>query len=232
MATSLSIYKSSGYPTETSMRVYVELTVTYAGSYKIRFQLYDAYQNEVEDVFGSTFSLTAGESYGGTNFYKTFTGLKSGTDYEVIATLWNAGENYELNISDNLWFTTVSSKPKRPSDWRWSTSGISKGSSMNYSKSGDTITPKPLTAAEWLDFIERIEEFYEYCGMSISSTYVYRATNGVSKGSPMTTTQANAARYLIDQLGPSTAVPDRVSAGDRITASFINGLKNSLNSID
>ena len=103
---------------------------------------------------------------------------------------------------------------------------------MNYSGSGSSIVIKPLTADEWLDFADRIKEFYMYLGKTVDSTYWYRAVNGVESGSPMTTTQANGARYLINALNPSTAVPNAVSQGDPITAAFINGLKNSLNSID
>lgn len=120
---------------------------------------------------------------------------------------------------------------KKPDKWQW-TSNVSKGAAVPYTQSGDTITAKPLTAAEWLAFVDRIEEFTEYLGLTVDSTYLYRATNGVSKGSPMTTTQANAVRYLINQLNPPIAVPASVSSGDRITAMFINGLKDSLNSIE
>jgi hypothetical protein len=83
-----------------------------------------------------------------------------------------------------------------------------------------------------LNFAERINAFYIYRGLTIDSTYWYRTVNGVASGSPMTTTQANGARYLIAQLNPPVSVPAAVSTGDRITAAFINGLKNSLNSIN
>ena len=119
----------------------------------------------------------------------------------------------------------------RPSNWSWSTTGISKGSSMAYTQSGTTITPKPLTAKEWLSFMNRVKEFYTYKGKTVDSTNWSRSVNGVSSGSEMTATQANGARYLINQLSPPTSVPASVSSGTVITAAFINGLKNSLNSI-
>ena len=120
----------------------------------------------------------------------------------------------------------------RPSNWSWQTSGISSGSSMKYSQSGSTITPTPLTAAEWLAFMNRIKEFYAYDnGKTVNSTYWNSAVNGVKSGSPMTATQVNSARYLISQLPIQTTLPSAVSSGGRITAAFINGLKNSLNSI-
>ena len=118
----------------------------------------------------------------------------------------------------------------RPDDWYW-VSTVAKGAAMAYTQSGTTIIVKPLTAAEWLDFVDRIEEFSDYCGVSVDSTYLYRATNGVASGSNMTTTQANGARYLINALDPPTTVPAAVTVGQAITAAFINGLKDSLNSI-
>ena len=102
---------------------------------------------------------------------------------------------------------------------------------MTYTQSGTTVTVKPLTAKEWLAFMDRIKAFYSYKGRTVDSTYWNRAVNGVSSGSAMTSIQANGARYLIDQLSPPTSVPSAVSSGSTITAAFINGLKNSLNSI-
>lgn len=145
----------------------------------------------------------------------------SGTSYDIDDSVTT---NYTLDLYA-IW------KAGRPSNWSWTTTGISSGSAMNSSGSAGNITAKPLTAAEWLNFANRIKEFYSYKGKTVDSTYWYRATNGVVKGSPMTSTQANGVRYLIDQLSPPTAVPSAVSAGSKITAAFINGLKNSLNSI-
>ena len=145
----------------------------------------------------------------------------SGTEYSSGGTLTT---NYNV-VFYAIWVIA------RPSNWAWTTTGISKGSDMNYSQSGTTITPKPLTAKEWLAFMNRVKEFYTYKGKTVDSTYWNRAVNGVESGKPMTFTQANGARYLINQLNPPTSVPASVSSGTVITAAFINGLKNSLNSI-
>ena len=150
---------------------------------------------------------------------------------------WNqyadgSGETYSGSVSTNYNITLYAIWVKaRPSNWSWSTTGISKGSNMTYTQSGTTIIVKPLTAAEWLAFMNRVKEFYTYLGKTVDSTYWNGAVNGVASGSSMTATQANGARYLISQLSPPTSVPASVSSGTVITASFINGLKNSLNSI-
>ena len=145
----------------------------------------------------------------------------SGTEYSAGGT---------VTTSYNVIFYAIW-RAVRPNNWSWSTTGISKGSSMAYTQSGATIIVKPLTATEWLAFMNRVKEFYTYKGKTVDSTYWHRAVNGVESGSSMTATQANGARYLISQLSPPTSVPASVSSGTVITAAFINGLKNSLNSI-
>ena len=155
---------------------------------------------------------------------------------------WNqyadgSGQTYSGPISTNYDITLYAIWVKaRPSNWSWPShtadKPISSGSSMNYSQSGSTITPTPLTAAEWLAFMNRIKEFYAYDnGKTVNSTYWNNAVNGVKSGSPMTATQVNSARYLISQLPIQTTLPSEVSSGGKITAAFVNGLKNSLNSI-
>ena len=102
---------------------------------------------------------------------------------------------------------------------------------MTYTQSGTTIIVKPLTSKEWLAFMNRVKEFYTYKGKTVDSTYWYNAVNEVKSGKPMTAAQANGARYLISQLSPPTSVASVSSETTVITAAFINGLKNSLNSI-
>ena len=41
----------------------------------------------------------------------------------------------------------------------------------------------------------------------------------------------DAMRQVIAGMNPPTAVPSAIVSGGKITAAFINGLKNSLNSI-
>lgn len=103
----------------------------------------------------------------------------------------------------------------RPDDWVWSPA-IVKGSSLS------------ITARHWNDFISRIQEFASYLGVTLSSSTI-SAANATS-GERMLASQANAARTMINSLSPSVSVPASVTAGDVITAAFMNGLKNSLNS--
>ena len=215
----------------------------------ITSDLYAMYSNECSITYNSNGGSGSMTKQTGTGYYNAF-GTYEGATFTIKDCTftppsgkkfdsWNAksdgsGTEYSsggtLTTNYNVVFYAIWVKA-RPSNWAWTTTGISKGSDMNYSQSGTTITPKPLTAKEWLVFMNRVKEFYTYKGKTVDSTYWNRAVNGVESGKPMTFTQANGARYLINQLNPPTSVPASVSSGTVITAAFINGLKNSLNSI-
>ena len=190
----------------------------------------------MENTTGNAYYNTYGNYAGGTLTIKncSFTppsGKKFdswNTKADGTGTRYSSGGTLTTSYVNQFYAIWVKA---RPSNWSWKTTGISQGSSMAYTQSGSTITPKPLTAKEWLSFMDRVKEFYTYKGKTVDSTYWYRAVNEVESGKPMTATQANGARYLISQLSPPTSVPASVSSGTVITAAFINGLKNSLNSI-
>ena len=213
----------------------------------ITSDLYAMYSNECSITYNSNGGSGSMTKQTGTGYYNAF-----GTYEGAVFTIkdcsftppsgkrfgsWNqkadgSGTTYSSSVTTSYNITLYAIWVKaRPSNWSWSTTGISKGSNMTYTQSGTTIIVKPLTAKEWLAFMNRVKEFYTYLGKTVDSTYWSRAVNGVSSGSKMTATQANGARYLINQLSPPTSVPASVSSGTVITAAFINGLKNSLNSI-
>ena len=104
----------------------------------------------------------------------------------------------------------------RPDDWEWNPA-IVQGNALS------------IKASHWNAFIDRIQEFADYLGVSLSSATISAAT--ATSGTRMMASQANAARTLISKLSPPTALPAAVSSGIIITAAFMNGLKNSLNSI-
>ena len=214
---------------------------------RITGDLYAIYSNECSITYNANGGSGTMSKQTGTGYYNAY-GKYAGVTFTIKDCTftppsgkrfgsWNqkadgSGATYSETIttSYNVTFYAIWVKA-RPSNWSWSTTGISKGSSMAYTQSGSTITPKPLTAKEWLSFMNRVKEFYTYKGKTVDSTNWSRSVNGVSSGSEMTATQANGARYLINQLSPPTSVPATVSSGTAITAAFINGLKNSLNSI-
>ena len=214
----------------------------------ITSDLYAMYSNECSITYNSNGGSGSMTKQTGTGYYNAF-GTYEGAAFSIKDCSftppsgkrfgsWNqkadgSGTTYSSSVttSYNIILYAIWVKA-RPSNWSWQTSGISSGSSMNYIQSGTTVTPTPLTAAEWLAFMDRIKEFYVYDNnRAINNTYWNDAVTGVQKRKPMTDTQVNGARYLISQLPIQTALPNKAVSGTAITAAFINGLKNSLNSI-
>lgn len=159
----------------------------------------------------------------------TFSGLSSGTSYGISIRVYQI-DPWKLLDSGSRTVTTSSSgsgsgttdpdpggdTKKRPSSWYWSCN-MTRGAPMD------------LTAREWNSFIRRIEDFADYKGVRLNSSYLYSAS--ASSGGKMLASQANAAISLISQLSPPTSPPSRVQAGSTITASFFLDLRGSLNSI-
>ena len=167
----------------------------------------------------SSFSLSDG---GSRDLTWTFSGIPSDTDVTAYVRVYdyNTDKQYDYDR------TTITTQGKvRPSNWSW-TSTVSKGSAMPHTRSGDVITCKPLTAEEWNGFVDRVAAFRAYLDIygDISALYV-------TKGSAMNYDVPDAMRQVIAGMNPPIAVPSAIGSGGKITAAFINGLKNSLNSI-
>ena len=109
---------------------------------------------------------------------------------------------------------------QRPNDWVW-TSPVEQNLQVSYLNDN----PYYLTAEEWNNFTTRINLFRAYKGLS-AATF----TTAV-KGQQMMAAQANEAIDAISAMNPSVAVPSAVTSNSPITAQFINGLANSLNSL-
>lgn len=146
----------------------------------------------------------------------SFSGLDPGTTYDVMVAVYAFNPWRELARGSRSVTTEEEPRPVRPNDWSW-WSAVSAGRAMK------------LTASEWNAFLSRVQEFADYKGVSLSSSSLSSAI--AARGTTMRASQANAARSLVNQLSPRVGVPYAVSAGDAITASFINGLKDALNSV-
>lgn len=157
----------------------------------------------------------------------SFGGLTPATTYRVYMS-WShstTGEGYY----DYEYVTTqaVEPTPERPENWSWS-STVRKGASVPLTVIGEKqYEAAYLTATEWNAFWDRLIEFARYKGLPVSGT-----PNRVSPGDPMLASQANDARTMISLLDPTVELPAEVSSGSKITAAFINGLANSLNSVE
>jgi hypothetical protein len=124
-------------------------------------------------------------------------------------------------------YVTTSEEATRPANWSWS-STVRKGASVPLTTIGEEqYEAAYLTASEWNAFWDRLIEFARYKKLPVSGT-----PNRVSPGDPMLASQANDARTMISLLDPTVELPAEVSSGSKITAAFINGLANSLNSVE
>ena len=154
----------------------------------------------------------------------TFSGLTPATTYRVYMS-WSHSTTGEGNY--NYEYVTTSEEATRPKNWSWS-STVRKGASVPLTTIGEEqYEAAYLTASEWNAFWDRLIEFARYKGLSASGT-----PNRVSPGDPMLASQANDARTMISLLDPTVELPAEVSSGSKITAAFINGLANSLNSVE
>lgn len=133
----------------------------------------------------------------------TFDGLQSGTLYYVKFLPYDASQNrLDPAVTDS--FATL---------WEWD-SDVSSGEEFC------------MTAAEFNRFIDLIFDVAAAKSISLSGS---ASSYNVTAGTDMLASQVNAVRSLISDLDAS--VPEAAYAGGDITASFFNGLVNSLYSI-
>lgn len=184
---------------------------TGSGTYYVIF--YCGAYNEHQS---STFTISGAGTY---DLYWRFDGLKSGENYPCYVD-WYGSTGNEITKTGTVYVPTDIPVPSR---WYWySTIGgkiaTTKVDSTHYRCS-------PLTAREWNDFCTRINEVRQYKGFS---SYNFST---VSSGYAMLAMYANQTVDAISVMGPSTPTPGYLSSGDRMTASWVNQIASSLNSL-
>lgn len=165
----------------------------------------------VAGTTSGTYSFNAG-SY-------SFTGLKKGTSYTVTVYLYNYSTGSALGVNDSVNFTTTGTA--RPSNWTWSGTIAS-----SYSMSQYNGKPSPMTAAEWISFCTRINEFRAYKDLS-----AYSFTTPTA-GSTVLASVVNQARTAISAISGSGTLPSAATSGGTITAYFFNQLAAALNAVE
>lgn len=141
---------------------------------------------------------------------------------------WSHSTTGEGNY-DYEYVTTqaVEPQPERPANWEW-TSTVKVNAEVPLTLEADgTYFAKYLTAREWDGFISRCIAFAKYLGMSVSGSQI-----STTPGTNMEASDVNTVIDLLTAMNPPTSPPAKVAAGDVISAATINGLKNSLNSIN
>lgn len=142
-----------------------------------------------------------------TSLSATISGLTAVTDYNFRVRGYQ-GSSYG-SYSSTITARTASVVP---STFNWT-----------YTKtSGGTYN---LTAQEWNALCSRINQWRQYKGLS---SLVF---DTALSGDTFYASQFNAARNGIVTMSPSVTVPASRASGDSVTASALNGLRDSINSI-
>lgn len=141
----------------------------------------------------------------------THTGLSPNTLYTVFYQAWNADETIG---SGSQSFTKLTAGA-RPVNWSWNFT-VASGQ------------PCVVPASQWIGFQNRINEFRVYKGLA---NYGFTTGSFVVTGQPFLAFLANQAVNAISDMSPPTSPPSTVSSLQVFTASWLNQLTNSLNSI-
>lgn len=174
-----------------------------------------SYTNYITITYPTTQGTISGLTPGATYNIKTASFYtKDATDIQCRNSDGTLGYSSEISV-------TMSS---RPSDWLW-TNGTDSVVAGDIVMDNSNKRIKILTAVQWNNFCDRIDEFRTYKSLGAGTFTAAVQYNGA------TATQANQARTAINDMSPPTAVPSAVSAGGKITNEFIDGLVASLNSI-
>lgn len=138
--------------------------------------------------------------------------LVSGSTYTVWVYAYNSsGSSFGTSSS------TVFSKPK-PSSFNWSTAKTSGG---RYN----------LTYSEWSGFLDAINLFRGYKGLSQVSFNRSQSNGIINSFVSPSASSFNAAVNTINTMYPSISAPSTVTSGTKVTASHFNRIRDSLNSI-
>lgn len=154
---------------------------------------------------------------GGYSFSVQFGGLVTNASYlfRTRASKTASYGGYSPTTSWGGWLT-VKNEMTRPSNWVWTTAQNSNGnkiSGANYN----------MLATEWNSFTQRINEFRKYRGSPETSF------TSASRGMDFYYYMFNEANNAIS--GITSTGLSNVTRGDKVYASYFNGLKNSLNNI-
>ena len=212
----------------------ITLISSTSSSLKVRVSNFPADTYYVRFYIGTTTSDMPYDGYreavGVSSVTYTFSGLEPSAYYGCKVLPVGAGNTNADRTEDPTteWFWTAAEG--RPDNWVW-TSTVRKGAEMAYSQVGDKeYKAYPLTASEWNDFVDRVVEFLRYCKWEVPSNY--GDSWYVTRGTEMTATEVNYMRTAISQMPITVSLPAAVKSNSKITAAYINGLKNSLNSIE
>lgn len=163
------------------------------------------------NIFNTETSVTKTINATDADWIANFSGLTNGLTYNFI------GRNYFLvnGVYLRSYYTdTLSVTIGRPALFQWTNTKTSSGS-FN------------LTAAEWNSLTQNINMVREFKDLP-----AFSFTAAIT-GNNFTAAMYKQARSAINATGmnPSIAIPVDANAGDPVNASYLNGLRDSINSV-
>lgn len=113
---------------------------------------------------------------------------------------------------------SVSFTRPRPANFNWT---VAKTTGGQYN----------LTYSEWNGLLDKIDDFRAYKGLSQANFNRSLVSGALNSVVMPRASSFNAAVNMLNTMSPTIAAPSLVNSGQRITASQLNALRNSLNSI-
>lgn len=150
----------------------------------------------------------------------TLTGLEPGTEYII---------NYYGKNSDGTgpYMPSGVHATTRPKYWSWTNGLVASKPAVGALSPGDDI-PAYLSANGWTSFVQNIRDVYD-CYMGYS--YAGNLSSGGDGTTKLSATMVNQAINAIGEM-TSDYLPEKTTANvTKLSASLLNGLADSLNSI-
>ncbi len=167
----------------------------------------------------------------GTSCYYTYEALNSDTEYTMIAAGYPYGgaSKEERTFETNK--LTRSTKPPLPDEFEWD-SKIEAGAEIySYEDENGQKYCEPLTAQEWMKFLQKVVEIANYKNYSLgNNTYQYL----VAPGEEMKPGKVNAVVNMLKMLSgnmESPFTPAVIKEGSPITAGYFMNLQYYINDV-
>lgn len=153
----------------------------------------------------------------------TIDGLQPGTDY-VFNYYGENSDGAGPSMQTGAPATTLSGRPEY---WSWTDGLVPSKPAVGALSAGDDI-PEYLSAAGWTSFIQNIKDVYSYhTGANYSGTL----SDGGSGTTKLSAVMVNQAITAIGTM-TSSYLPNKTASNvTKLSASLLNGLADSLNSI-
>lgn len=174
-----------------------------------------------------TFALYISGADNSTLGFKTYTTANTYT-FQSDGT----GNPLKVNSVYLVRVVVVDNSGKTAYDERYKTYTKTRPQNFAWTNVKSSGSPYNLTSSEWSSFLDRINEFREYKGLTPLTFGRSISSGAINNYVVPKASSFNAARNAINSMSPTVSPPSSVSTEQRIFASHFNTLRDSLNSIN